>query len=281
MTTLFIGMPVYNGEKYIREALNSIINQTYQDWIPLISDDCSKDRTVSICEEYLIKDKRIKYYRQSKHVDASSNYKFLIDSANTEYFMWAACDDIWMCNYIEICLRNLIKNECSISFTNILNINNNDIIIRNYDKLTKINSCSKIAQIVKYLLSPEIDGKANIIYGVYRTEICNKYFNIMQKRFNFWGGDMAFVFSVLQENGIYIQDQVLFYKRIDTSDSKILIHKYRWILPIRIKKFYEYYRSMLKASRYKYYILTNIIYLFKLVLVIIYNVNMKILKFIK
>ena len=217
----------------------------------------------------------------SEYVDASSNFKYLINSANTEYFMWAACDDIWMCDYIEICLSNLKKRKCSISFSNISNINNNGIIIRNYDKLTQINSDLKLIQILKYLLSPEIDGKANIIYGIYRTEICKKFFNIMQRRFNLWGGDMAFVFAVLQEDGIYIENQILFYKRIDTSDANTLIHKYRWILPIRIKEFYKYYRSMLKASRYKYYIFTNIYFLFKLVLVLFYHFKMNILKYIK
>ena len=57
-----IGMPVFNGEKYLKEAINSILAQTYQDFELIISDNASTDQTPQICSEYAFKDSRIRYY---------------------------------------------------------------------------------------------------------------------------------------------------------------------------------------------------------------------------
>jgi glycosyltransferase involved in cell wall biosynthesis len=62
MAKVFIGMPVYNGERFIKDALDSLCAQTYSNWNLFISDDCSTDSTEVICRHYAEKDKRIIYY---------------------------------------------------------------------------------------------------------------------------------------------------------------------------------------------------------------------------
>ncbi|HET6324545.1 MAG TPA: glycosyltransferase, partial [Planctomycetaceae bacterium] len=68
-----IGMPVFNGEKYIVEALDSILGQTYSDFELIISDNASNDRTAEICQEFARKDQRIRYFRQSTNLGAPRN----------------------------------------------------------------------------------------------------------------------------------------------------------------------------------------------------------------
>lgn len=63
-----IAMATYNGEKYLREQLNSILNQTYSDFELIICDDCSKDSTVKILEEYAKKDNRVKYFLNEENL---------------------------------------------------------------------------------------------------------------------------------------------------------------------------------------------------------------------
>ena len=78
---LSIGLPVYNGEKYLSAAIDSILNQTYTDFELIISDNNSTDKTQAICQSYAQKDNRIKYYRLNENVGASktsttfSNYR--------------------------------------------------------------------------------------------------------------------------------------------------------------------------------------------------------------
>ena len=67
-----IGMPVYNGERYIKAALDSILAQTFTDFEVVISDNASTDRTAQICRAYT--DRRVKYFHQGRHTGAAQNY---------------------------------------------------------------------------------------------------------------------------------------------------------------------------------------------------------------
>ena len=71
-------LATYNGEKYIKEQIDSILNQTYKNIKLIISDDCSKDNTISILKEYEIKDSRIELHLQEKNLGVVKNIEFLL-----------------------------------------------------------------------------------------------------------------------------------------------------------------------------------------------------------
>jgi glycosyltransferase involved in cell wall biosynthesis len=68
-----IGLPVYNGENYIQEAIESILSQTFEDFELIISDNASTDQTEAICRSFALKDERIRYFRNQENLGASSN----------------------------------------------------------------------------------------------------------------------------------------------------------------------------------------------------------------
>lgn len=103
-------MPVYNGEKYIAEALDAILAQTYQDFEVIISDNASTDRTQQICQEYVQKDVRISYHRNEKNLGAAPNYNHVFHLAKGEYFKWAACDDQIAPDFLSKCVEVLDQN---------------------------------------------------------------------------------------------------------------------------------------------------------------------------
>ncbi|HEY9297142.1 MAG TPA: glycosyltransferase, partial [Phormidium sp.] len=74
-----IGMPVYNGDRYLRLALDSLLAQDYENFDLIISDNASTDKTQEICLEYAAKDSRIRYYRNQVNVGASENFKVVVD----------------------------------------------------------------------------------------------------------------------------------------------------------------------------------------------------------
>ncbi len=86
-------MPAYNGEKYINEAIESIINQTYQDWELIIVDDCSLDETVSIVKRYL-SDNRIKLYQNENNQGIAASRNKAIQKSNGKYIAIQDDDDI-------------------------------------------------------------------------------------------------------------------------------------------------------------------------------------------
>jgi glycosyltransferase involved in cell wall biosynthesis len=88
-----IGLPVYNGENYLAEAIDSILAQTFEDFELIISDNASTDRTQEICEAYAAKDGRIRYYRSEVNKGSAWNFNRVFELARGEYFKWAAHDD--------------------------------------------------------------------------------------------------------------------------------------------------------------------------------------------
>ncbi|MFT5049982.1 MAG: glycosyltransferase involved in cell wall biosynthesis [Chlamydiales bacterium] len=90
---LSIGVPVYNGERYLGLALDSILAQTFEDFEVVISDNASQDRTSEICQEYMARDSRIRYVRSDKNLGAAANYNRVFQESRGELFKWHPHDD--------------------------------------------------------------------------------------------------------------------------------------------------------------------------------------------
>lgn len=102
-----IGMPVYNGERFLKEALDSILAQTFEDFELVISDNGSTDRTQEICRAYADKDPRISYYRNEQNLGGARNFNRVFELSRGEYFKWAAHDDVCAPEFLERCIRVL------------------------------------------------------------------------------------------------------------------------------------------------------------------------------
>lgn len=109
-------MATYNGEKYLREQLDSILNQSFKDFILFISDDCSKDSTIEILNEYSKKDDRIKIFVQEKNLGVIKNFEFLMKKVQNEYFMFSDQDDIWDNQKIEKTLKRLEETNSDLAY---------------------------------------------------------------------------------------------------------------------------------------------------------------------
>ena len=138
-----IGMPVFNGEKYLKQALDSILAQTYQDFELIISDNASTDRTQQICRVYAAKDCRIRYYRNEKNLGAPKNFNRVFELSSGEYFKWAAYDDVLAPEYLRKCV-SVLDNDASIVLCHSKTacIDEHETIVGNYDHrvLGSINS---------------------------------------------------------------------------------------------------------------------------------------------
>ena len=96
-----IGIPVYNGEKYLAEAIDSALSQTYADFEVVISDNASTDATPEICRSFSEKDDRVRYVRNSENLGASPNYRRVFELARGEYFCWMPADEAMLPRYLE------------------------------------------------------------------------------------------------------------------------------------------------------------------------------------
>ncbi|WP_179862377.1 glycosyltransferase family 2 protein [Longibacter salinarum] len=102
-----IGLPVYNGETYVREAIESILSQTYENFELIISDNASTDDTGAICRRFASKDPRVHYRCNRRNLGAAPNFNRTLALARGAYFKWAAHDDFLEPTYLEKCVEVL------------------------------------------------------------------------------------------------------------------------------------------------------------------------------
>ena len=105
-----IGMPVYNSEQRIRQALDSVLAQDYMNFELIISDNASTDGTQTICLQYAAMDKRIRYHRNERNMGMNWNMNRLRELASGEYFKWAGSHDVIAPSFISTCKKVLDTN---------------------------------------------------------------------------------------------------------------------------------------------------------------------------
>lgn len=104
---LSIGLPVYNGERYLEEAVGSLLGQTFGDFELVICDNASTDRTGEIAAAIVARDARVRYVRNDSNIGASPNFARVATLTTAPLFKWAAHDDLYEPTYLEACVRLL------------------------------------------------------------------------------------------------------------------------------------------------------------------------------
>jgi glycosyltransferase involved in cell wall biosynthesis len=205
---LTIGMMVYNEAKYIKEAIDGLLAQTYKDFVLIISDNASTDGTSEICKHYAEKDNRIIYIRHNKNMGAFFSFNFILDKINTPFFMFCAGHDKWHSQFIEKLFPIIIGNKELISIyplTREINIDGSLGAIHQDDYTTQ--GMKSIEQRYLWVLKRII--KCNIIYGIWRTSI------FKQTRFKkLISNDVLFLLNASFLGEFKQYKEVLFFRRI-------------------------------------------------------------------
>jgi glycosyltransferase involved in cell wall biosynthesis len=105
--TVSVGMPVYNGERYLQSALDSLLAQTYEDFEILISDNASSDATQEISRAAVARDSRVRYVRNDENRGVGFNFSRVVRDTTGPYFKWAAADDVVAPTFLERCVKVL------------------------------------------------------------------------------------------------------------------------------------------------------------------------------
>lgn len=106
-----IGLPVYNGERFLASTLDSILTQTFGEFELIISDNASTDDTERICSEYAAQDRRIRYFRNEKNLGVAKNFNRVFELSSGKYFRWNSADDLCASNLVEKCKAILDKHH--------------------------------------------------------------------------------------------------------------------------------------------------------------------------
>ncbi|HZF74866.1 MAG TPA: glycosyltransferase family 2 protein [Acetobacteraceae bacterium] len=128
-----IGLPVYNGERYLDATIRSILGQTFRDFELIIGDNASTDATAAICARHAAADPRVRYYRNERNLGAGPNYDACFHRANGRYFKWAAHDDMIAPEYLARAVAALeARPDAVLCTVGITEIGPHDEVLRVY-----------------------------------------------------------------------------------------------------------------------------------------------------
>lgn len=126
-----IGLPVYNGARYLAAALDGLLAQTFSDFELIVSDNASTDATPAICAQYAARDARIRYSRNAANIGGAPNFRRVFHLATGEYFMWAAHDDLHAPTFVERCVEVLDRDPTvAVCYTRVRVIDAGGAVIR-------------------------------------------------------------------------------------------------------------------------------------------------------
>jgi len=101
------GLPVYNGERFLRVAIESVLAQTFTDFELIISDNASTDSTQEIVRDFARRDPRIRYVRNTHNIGVAQNFNQAFTQSTAPYFRWIAHDDYLEPQWLAACVRIL------------------------------------------------------------------------------------------------------------------------------------------------------------------------------
>ena len=225
-----IGMPVYNGEKYIKQAIDSVLTQTFTDFEFIISDNASTDQTENICREYGKKDARIKFIRQESNRGPSFNFLFVLSKANSDYFVWLGDDDYWEPTFLEknVSILNSDRNVVgSIGIVEFYGIENFHIKKNLIFKIKNIMRRGSNQDYEKYQHVRPAFGtyekkaemylrfnQASFVYGLFRTDKLKKRMVPIRDS---WDGIL--LLSILKEGDLHVVNEILIHRFVSGVHS--------------------------------------------------------------
>ena len=203
-----IGLPVYNGERFLTATLDSILAQTFKDFELIISDNGSTDKTQEICVEYSRRDSRIRYIRQEINLGASRNYNLVFEMTAGKYFRWAAADDLFSADSLEKCVATLEKYpEAVLCYPKTTLIDQNGQTIRLYEDQLDLrfpNASDRFREALHRI------GMVNVLYGLIRSDMLRKT-SLMG---NYPGTDMALLAELTLYGQFFEIPHHLFFRRM-------------------------------------------------------------------
>ncbi len=194
-----VGMPVLNGERYLEEAIRSVLEQTLQDLELILCDNASTDCTETISRKFLENDRRVRYYRNEQNIGAHPNYNKAFSLSTGRYFKWASHDDLLRPTFLERCVQSLETDSTAVLCQSYLGyIDAQGHSIGTYDsQLLDANASSPSSRFAAVILRPH---PALDVFGVFRRAILKG--SILLKSFH--GADRALL-AELSLRGRFLQ----------------------------------------------------------------------------
>ncbi len=241
-----IGMPVYNGEAHLAAALDSLLAQSFRQFEIIISDNCSSDATPRIVAQYAARDARIRCIRQTENIGGLPNFRFVLEAAKCEFFMWAAYDDWHDRDYLAALHGALsADSELQMAAPRIVRVRM-DGGIAGISEMPPLRKVMRIRRVIA-MLSASAGG---MFYGLYRLDAIRAAFERAERDFPYvWAADHLTMLPFFINGRAIGVPQTSFYNRetgLSEGRYRPRTARQSWVF---LRKFLGFYIKEVVRSR--------------------------------
>ncbi|MBE9190999.1 glycosyltransferase family 2 protein [Gloeocapsopsis crepidinum LEGE 06123] len=216
-----IGMPVYNGAIYLKQALDSLLAQTFQDFELIVSDNGSTDATAEICRAYADQDSRIRYYRNEQNLGAGWNFNRVLELANSKYFRWACHDDMCAPELLQQCVEILDCNPAVVlCYPKTIIINEHEQQVEKYVDDFNLRSPEPHKRFKQYHQIVRYGHGCHPLFGLIRTDILKQ----TARMGSYPSSDLVLLGELVLNGEFYEIPEYLFFKR-DHPNTSVRAHR--------------------------------------------------------
>jgi glycosyltransferase involved in cell wall biosynthesis len=212
-----IGVPVFNAERFLPRALDSLLSQTLTDFELIISDNASTDGTPEICKEYLRRDPRVRYIRQPVNIGAPRNWNLLVHEARGVFFKWASANDYCAPDMLEKCISKMTADPGVVlcyGKTQFVDLDEQPIRIDEYDTSFNDDQPSE-----RFRRVTSTKARNNMQSGVFRVDVlrCTQLNRLYPT------SDLALMPELALYGRFQLIDEVLLFRREDPDTSTTML----------------------------------------------------------
>lgn len=211
-----VGLPVYNGEEYLEQAVISLLAQTFTDLELIICDNASTDRTEEICRKYVALDSRVHYHRSPENAGAARNHNLSFELSTGEFFRWAAYDDLCAPEHLERCVAELDANPSVVlCYPRTKVIDADGKVVGSHDDGLALLSADPVERYVAYQERFRDITWCEPVFGLIRREVMAK----TRLLGNYNSADVILLGELALLGAIHEVPEYLFFRRIHPSIS--------------------------------------------------------------
>jgi glycosyltransferase involved in cell wall biosynthesis len=208
---LSVGLPVYNGQRFLRAALESILAQTFRDFELIICDNASTDATEQICHECAARDARVRYFRHPANIGPAANYNACFRHARGELFRWAAHDDVIAPELFQLSIDALDRDPGAVAvYPNSCEIDAEGKRLFDHATRVELEDTTVARRLASYLFVDHRKGFGAVLWSVMRADVLRQWSPL---KGSFPSADRAFIVNVLLRGKMLRLEPVLFFNR--------------------------------------------------------------------
>lgn len=212
---LSLGMPVYQGESYLPDTLDSILEQDFGDFELLISDNASTDGTADICQEYVQRDQRVRYIRNQTNQGAARNYNQVFALTTGRYFKWASYDDLLAPSYLRRCTETLdsAPPTVAVCYPRTTIIDGQGAVVRVHDDNFDIRGHDPAKRLAEFAWRWSL---CNPCFGIHRRSVLAKTRLIEP----YISSDVTLLAELALRGEFWEVPERLFFRRVHATSSR-------------------------------------------------------------